>query len=112
VLLAAILASPKYHAWYLGMVLPLAVLLPTGGRLRAAVLALGVANLLSFTFVTQAHLLNVALMLGLPLWLVTGTDEAGVTAAAGAFDEGTLQRRFALAVDGDGLGVALPDQAR
>jgi len=50
--------------------------------------------------------------LGLPLWLVTGTDEAGVTAAAGAFDEGTLQRRFALAVDGDGLGVALPDQAR
>jgi hypothetical protein len=42
-----------------------------------------------------------------PLWVVTGTDAAGVAAAARAFDEGTLEHRFALAVSGD-LPVALP----
>jgi hypothetical protein len=42
-----------------------------------------------------------------PLWVVTGTDAAGVASAARAFDEGTLGRRFALAVSED-LPVALP----
>ena len=42
-----------------------------------------------------------------PLWVVTGTDAAGVASAAQAFDEGPLSDRFALAV-ADGLGVALP----
>jgi hypothetical protein len=44
-----------------------------------------------------------------PLWVVTGTDAAGVASAAQAFDEGPLSDRFALAV-ADGLGVALPDR--
>jgi hypothetical protein len=44
-----------------------------------------------------------------PLWVVTGTDDAGVAAAAQAFDEGPLGDRFALAV-ADGLGVPLPDR--
>jgi len=44
--------------------------LPMGSTLRKAVLALGVANLLSFTFVYQAHFLNALLMLVVPLWLV------------------------------------------
>jgi len=35
-----------------------------------------------------------------PTWAVTGTDVAGVAAAASALDEQTLQRRFALALDG------------
>jgi hypothetical protein len=42
-----------------------------------------------------------------PLWVVTGTDDAGVASAAQAFDEGPLTDRFALAV-ADGLGVPLP----
>ncbi|MGZ6673907.1 MAG: hypothetical protein ACXVFM_16315, partial [Solirubrobacteraceae bacterium] len=42
-----------------------------------------------------------------PLWIVTGTDAAGVASAARAFDEGTLEHRFALAVSED-LSVALP----
>jgi hypothetical protein len=46
-----------------------------------------------------------------PLWVVTGTDDAGVASAAQAFDEGPLSDRFALAV-ADGLGVPLPDHRR
>jgi hypothetical protein len=42
-----------------------------------------------------------------PTWVVTGTDDAGVAAASRAFKEGTLSRRFALAVSHD-LTVALP----
>ena len=70
VLLVFLLASPKFHSWYLAMVVPVAVCLPMGSTLRKAVLALGVANLLSFTFVYQAHFLNAVLMLVVPLWLV------------------------------------------
>jgi hypothetical protein len=42
-----------------------------------------------------------------PTWVVTGTDVAGVASAARAFEEGTLDHRFALAVSRD-LPVALP----
>jgi hypothetical protein len=42
-----------------------------------------------------------------PTWVVTGTDEAGVAAAASALEEGVLKDRFALAVE-DGRGVPLP----
>lgn len=35
-----------------------------------------------------------------PTWLITGTDAAGVSAAAGAFNEQALHDRFALAVQG------------
>ena len=42
-----------------------------------------------------------------PVWFVTGTDEAGVQAAARAFDESVLADRFALAIARD-LPVAVP----
>lgn len=42
-----------------------------------------------------------------PMWFVTGTDEAGVDAAARALDESVLADRFALAIAGD-LPVAVP----
>jgi hypothetical protein len=42
-----------------------------------------------------------------PTWVVTGTDAAGVASAARAFEEGTLDHRFAVAVSRD-LPVALP----
>ncbi|MGI8803018.1 MAG: DUF4430 domain-containing protein, partial [Solirubrobacteraceae bacterium] len=42
-----------------------------------------------------------------PIWIVTGTDAAGVAAAAQAFEPGALHDRFALAISHD-LGVPLP----
>jgi hypothetical protein len=39
---------------------------------------------------------------GAPVWVVTGTDEAGVERAAGAFDEATLRERFAVAATAAG----------
>jgi len=44
-----------------------------------------------------------------PVWVVTGTDEAGVNAAADALDEGALAGRFA-AVISDGKPIGLPDR--
>lgn len=44
-----------------------------------------------------------------PVWFVTGTDAAGVAAAAGAFEEPVLRNHFALAVSrGVPLRVPLP----
>ena len=43
-----------------------------------------------------------------PVWVVTGTDDAGVAAAVRGFEEGTLDGRFALAVSHD-LPVSLPE---
>lgn len=42
-----------------------------------------------------------------PVWYVTGTDDAGVTSAARAFDESALGDRFALAIARD-LPVRVP----
>lgn len=42
-----------------------------------------------------------------PVWFVTGTDDAGVAAAARALDESVLADRFALAI-ADDLPVAVP----
>jgi hypothetical protein len=42
-----------------------------------------------------------------PLWVVTGTDDTGVAAAARAFDEGPLADHFALAI-ADDVGIPLP----
>jgi hypothetical protein len=44
---------------------------------------------------------------GQPVWIVTGTDDRGVAAAASAIDQATLKGRFALAV-ADDRGVPLP----
>jgi Domain of unknown function (DUF4430) len=44
-----------------------------------------------------------------PVWVVTGTDQAGVDAAAAALDEGALAGRFA-AVVSDGRPIGLPDR--
>ena len=44
-----------------------------------------------------------------PVWALTGTDRAGVDAAVAAFDEGTLEDKYAVAVVDD-AAVALPVQ--
>lgn len=43
-----------------------------------------------------------------PVWVVTGTDAAGIDAAARAFEPGALHDRFALAIAPDDIGIALP----
>jgi hypothetical protein len=43
-----------------------------------------------------------------PVWVVTGTDGAGVSRAANAFDQATLEHRFAVAL-GAGGAIALPE---
>jgi len=48
---------------------------------------------------------------GKPTWIVTGTDAAGVEAAAGALEEGALGGKFAVAI-ADGVAVALPEARR
>jgi hypothetical protein len=45
-----------------------------------------------------------------PVWIVTGTDEAGVAAAADALDEGALAGRFAVALSG-GRPIGLPERS-
>jgi hypothetical protein len=43
-----------------------------------------------------------------PVWLVTGTDEAGLELAARAFNPAALENRFALALEPGGAALALP----
>jgi hypothetical protein len=43
------------------------------------------------------------------VWVVTGTDEAGVEHAAAAFEESALHDRFALAVTATGTQVPVPE---
>ncbi|WCB93604.1 hypothetical protein DSM104299_02320 [Baekduia alba] len=45
-----------------------------------------------------------------PVWIVTGTDDAGVKAAADALDEGALAGHFAVAIQ-DGKPIGLPDRS-
>jgi hypothetical protein len=46
-----------------------------------------------------------------PLWVVTGTDAAGVSLAAHAFSESALRNHFALALEANGAARPLPTAA-
>lgn len=64
------LISLKFYPWYLGMFFPLAFFLPETDWLRRFIVVLSCTQMFSITFIGQAHLLNFALMTGLPLgWL-------------------------------------------
>jgi hypothetical protein len=43
-----------------------------------------------------------------PVWVVTGTDEAGLELAARAFNQSALENRFALALEPGGASLPLP----
>jgi Domain of unknown function (DUF4430) len=43
-----------------------------------------------------------------PVWVITGTSDAGVTRAARAFDQADLHDRFALAIAPDGARLPVP----
>ncbi len=61
------LVSLKFYPWYLGMFFPLALLLADNDWLRNFMLVLSCMQILSITFIGQAHLMNYALMTGVPI---------------------------------------------
>ena len=63
-------ASSKFNAWYMGMLLPLALLLDARYWLRRLVVLITGAELFSLTFFKQAYMLNVFAMMLVPSWIV------------------------------------------
>jgi hypothetical protein len=59
-------ASSKFNAWYLAMLLPPALMLREGHWLRRLVVLTAAAELLSLTFFKQAYIINYFVMLLLP----------------------------------------------
>jgi hypothetical protein len=59
-------ASSKFNAWYLAMMLPAALMLREGEGLRRLVVLTAAAELLSLTFFKQAYIINYFVMLLLP----------------------------------------------
>ena len=63
-------ASSKFNAWYLGMLLPPALFLREGHWLRQLVVLISCSQLLSITFFKQAYVLNYFAMIMIPAWIV------------------------------------------
>jgi hypothetical protein len=63
-------ASSKFNAWYLGMLLPLALLLDARYWLRRVVVLISAAELFSLTFFKQAYMLNFFAMMLVPVWII------------------------------------------
>lgn len=64
-----LLVSAKFHAWYVGMFLPLALLLPESCLLFRTALYVSLFQLLSFTPLENLHVLNYVLLVGAPVAL-------------------------------------------
>jgi hypothetical protein len=60
--------TSKYYPWYLCMILPLCLWLPSGDKVRRVVLVLSVAQIASMTFIDLAHGLNVLLVVVAPIF--------------------------------------------
>ncbi len=63
-------ASSKFNAWYMGMLLPPALFLPERHWLRRLTLLVTAAQTLSLTFFKQAYMLNYFAMVLVPAFLV------------------------------------------
>ena len=63
-------ASSKFNAWYMGMLLPLALLLDPKYWLRRLVILITGAELLSLTFFKQAYILNFFAMILMPALII------------------------------------------
>jgi hypothetical protein len=63
-------ASSKFNAWYMGMLLPLALLMDPEYWLRRLVLLITGAELFSLTFFKQAYILNFFAMILVPCGIV------------------------------------------
>jgi hypothetical protein len=63
-------ASSKFNAWYMGMLLPLALLLEEDYWLNRLVVLISCTELLSLTFFKQAYILNYFALILVPMWLI------------------------------------------
>jgi hypothetical protein len=63
-------ASSKFNAWYMGMILPVALLLDDDNWLRRLVVLISCAELLSLTFFKQAYMLNYFALILVPTWII------------------------------------------
>ena len=63
-------ASSKFNAWYMAMILPLALLMEGEHWLSRLVVLITAAELLSLTFFKQAYMLNYFAMIVMPAWIV------------------------------------------
>jgi hypothetical protein len=61
--------TSKFNGWYMGMLLPPALLLPERHWLRRVIVLITAAQVLSLTFFKQAYILNYFAMILLPAWL-------------------------------------------
>ena len=84
-------ASSKFNAWYLGMILPLSLLMRDEYWLRRLVVLITAAELLSLTFFKQAYMLNYFAMILIPAWIVFSQERERLTElATGATFEKTF----------------------
>jgi hypothetical protein len=94
-----VFASSKFYAWYLLMFWPAVVWLPDASRLRRATLAVGLAQMGSFTFLSRAHVVSPLVLIALPLLLYRRWERrrGEPSAAPLAFPKahGELRRRAA-----------------
>jgi len=63
-------ASSKFNAWYMGMILPAALLLEDGHWLRRLVVLISATELLSLTFFKQAYIINYFALILVPTWII------------------------------------------
>jgi len=63
-------ASSKFNAWYMGMLLPLALMLEAKDWLRRMVVLITSAELFSLTFFKQAYMLNFFAMILMPVCII------------------------------------------
>jgi len=63
-------ASSHFNGWYMGILLPTALLLNEKHWLRRLIVLITGAELLSFTFFKQAYMLNYFAMVCVPAWIV------------------------------------------
>lgn len=61
------LVSLKFYPWYLGMFFPLVLYLSPADGLQRLLIWISCAQMLSISFIGQAHLLNFVTMTGLPI---------------------------------------------
>jgi hypothetical protein len=74
-----LVASAKFHAWYIGSFFPLLCLFPKGHFFQRLGLWLSVSQLGAFTFLENVHILNALLLNGLPLYLACQDTQKSVT---------------------------------
>jgi hypothetical protein len=68
--------SAKYYAWYLGMCLPMGLILPDRSRLKQLLVLCALVQLFSLTALGQAHIINTLVMTVFPMvWVLTRSAE-------------------------------------